>query len=93
MAKNTVKAKSKKKGTTKATGRSYASQAKFNKQPEQVARRVQLNRANRKAGTYGNKDGLDVSHRPNGTIKGMEKQSTNRARKTGFTTGRRKKKK
>lgn len=88
MAKNTIKAKSKKKGTTKATGRDYSYQKAYNKRPEQVAKRVELNRANRQAGTYGNKDGLDASHSPDGRITRMESQSTNRARKTGFTTGR-----
>lgn len=89
MAKNTIKAKSRKKGTTKATGRDYSYQKAYNKRPEQVAKRVELNRYNRQQGTYGNKDGRDASHRPDGRIAGFESQSTNRARKTGFTTGRR----
>lgn len=41
--------------------------------------RAALNKANRKAGTYGNGDGKDVSHTKSGkTVK--EKQAINRAR-------------
>jgi len=41
--------------------------------------RVELNSANRKAGTYGNKDGLDMSHtKVGGVIK--ENMKSNRAR-------------
>jgi len=42
-------------------------------------RRVELNRANRQAGTYGNGDGLDMSHTKKGTLV-KEKMKTNRAR-------------
>ena len=87
------KAKPKRKGTTKATGRDYSKQKKYNATKEQTAKRVELNRYNRQKGTYGNGDGLDASHSPSGKIKGFEKASTNRARKTGFTTGRKKRRK
>lgn len=41
--------------------------------------RVELNRANRHAGTYGNKDGMDMSHTKNfGLVK--ENMKSNRAR-------------
>jgi len=41
--------------------------------------RVELNKANRKAGTYGNKDGMDMSHtKIGGVIK--ENMKSNRAR-------------
>jgi hypothetical protein len=42
-------------------------------------RRVELNRANRQAGTYGNGDGLDMSHTKKGTLV-KESMKTNRAR-------------
>jgi len=35
---------------------------KFNKKPSQRKKRAELNRYNRKNGTYGNGDGLDASH-------------------------------
>jgi hypothetical protein len=41
--------------------------------------RASLNRANRKAGTYGNGDGRDMSHTKSGKMV-KEKQSSNRAR-------------
>lgn len=54
-------------------------QAEINKRPDQVRYRVELNKANRKAGTYGNGDGLDMSHTKSGKLV-KEKASTNRAR-------------
>lgn len=41
--------------------------------------RVELNKANREAGTYGNKDGLDMSHTKIGSIV-KENMKSNRAR-------------
>jgi hypothetical protein len=41
--------------------------------------RVELNRANREAGTYGNGDGLDMSHTKLGKLV-KEKAKTNRGR-------------
>jgi hypothetical protein len=41
--------------------------------------RARLNKANRDAGTYGNKDGKDMSHTKSGKLV-SENQSTNRAR-------------
>ena len=41
--------------------------------------RTKLNKANRKAGTYGNGDGKDMSHTKSGKMV-KEKQSSNRAR-------------
>jgi hypothetical protein len=52
---------------------------KFNKKPSQRKKRAELNRYNRKNGTYGNGDGLDASHK-NGKIIGLEPQSKNRGR-------------
>ena len=76
---------SKKRINRKSTGRKYAAQKKYNARPEQKKYRAQLNRYNRQKGTYGNGDGLDASHVGGGTsgrIKGFEKASTNRTRKT-----------
>ena len=42
--------------------------------------RSKLNKYNRKKGTYGNRDGLDASHK-GGKIKGFEPQSKNRGRR------------
>ena len=47
---------------------------KFNKKPFQRKKRAELNRYNRKKGTYGNGDGLDASHK-GGKIVGFEAYS------------------
>ena len=57
-------------------------QRKYNKKPSQVKRRTELNAENRKRGTYGNGDKLDVSHKQGGGTK-LEGQSKNRARNRG----------
>ena len=57
-------------------------QAKYNAKPSEVARRTKLNKENRKRGTYGNGDNLDVSHKQGGGTK-LEPQSKNRARNRG----------
>jgi hypothetical protein len=54
-------------------------QKKYNKQSMQIQKRVELNKINRDAGTYGNGDGKDVSHKKDGSTF-MEKASKNRAR-------------
>ena len=51
----------------------------FQKNPEQVRKRVQCNRFNRKNGTYGNRDKIDCSHQKNGNLI-REHQKANRAR-------------
>lgn len=51
----------------------------YEKSEERKNYRVQLNRANRKSGTYGNGDNMDMSHTKSGSIV-KEKMSTNRAR-------------
>ena len=53
---------------------------KYDKKPSQVKKRTELNAENRKRGTYGNGDKLDVSHKQGGGPK-LENQSKNRARK------------
>jgi hypothetical protein len=54
-------------------------QARYNRQSLQIEKRVELNRENRKRGTYGNGDGKDVSHKKDGSTV-LEKASKNRAR-------------
>ena len=54
-------------------------QARYNRQSMQIQKRVELNRENRKRGTYGNGDGKDVSHKKDGSTF-LEKASKNRAR-------------
>jgi hypothetical protein len=89
MAKNTIVGKSKRPGSTKATGRDYSSQKTFNKRPDQVAKRVELNREARKRKIYGKRhaNGVDLSHTKSGSMV-LEKRSTNRARngRNGKTT-------
>ena len=55
--------------------------------PERKKYRVRLNKKNRDEGTYGNKDGKDMSHTKSGTMV-KEIQSDNRARngKNGEST-------
>ena len=55
---------------------------KYDKKPSQVKKRTELNAENRKRGTYGNGDKLDVSHKQGGGTK-LEGQSKNRARNRG----------
>lgn len=54
-------------------------QKEYNKSPDQVKKRVELNAVNRKRGTYGNGDGLDASHTKNGIV--MKSASSNRGSK------------
>ena len=68
-----------KRKNNKSTGRDYTKQRKYNATREQTKKRVELNRYNRKKGTYGNGDGLDASHK-GGKIRGFEKASKNRSR-------------
>lgn len=56
-------------------------QKEYNKKPEEVDRRVELNRERRKRGIYG-KGGPDMSHTKDGKIV-AEDPSTNRARNRG----------
>jgi hypothetical protein len=52
---------------------------KYSSSEKQKKYRVELNRANREAGTYGNGDGKDMSHTKSGKLR-MENQRLNRAR-------------
>jgi hypothetical protein len=62
--------------------------AKFNRKPSQVKKRVALNKYNRKKGTYGNGDGLDASHKGRRII-GFSSQSRNRGDKNNSPGDRR----
>lgn len=57
-----------------------AYQKEFNKKREQIRNRVELNRENRERDTYGNGDGMDVSHTASGEII-LKPQSKNRGDK------------
>lgn len=52
-------------------------QKEYQKTPKQVARRVELNRENRKRGTYGDHNGLDLAHVGNHKFR-FKKASENR---------------
>ncbi len=72
--------KSKFSGAKYANGNYKSYQKQYDASKLQIAKRTELNRENRKRGTYGNGDGKDVSHRKNGGTF-LEKASKNRARK------------
>jgi hypothetical protein len=55
---------------------------KYHSTDERKKYRAELNAKNRKAGTYGNGDGKDMSHTKKGKLV-KEKQSKNRARNRG----------
>ena len=64
-----------------ATERDYkAEYKKFQSSPKSKKYRAELNKYNRKKGTYGNGDGKDASHK-GGKISGFEKESVNRGRR------------
>jgi hypothetical protein len=52
---------------------------KYQATEERKNYRVKLNKANRKAGTYGNGDGLDMSHTKSGRLV-KERMGSNRSR-------------
>ena len=53
--------------------------AEYSATPERKKYRAELNAANKKRGTYGNGDGMDMSHTKKGTLV-KDIQSKNRAR-------------
>jgi len=67
------------KWSPSSIARKKAYDKKYASSESQKNYRVELNKANRKAGTYGNKDKKDMSHKKNGKM-GLESQSTNRGR-------------
>jgi hypothetical protein len=82
MARNRIKGKNKRKGSNKATGRDYSKEKGYQSTPARKRYRAALNKANRKAGTYGNGDKKDMSHTKSGKLV-KESQSKNRARNRG----------
>tara|TARA_Y100001970_G_scaffold274213_1_gene373626 strand:+ start:94 stop:345 length:252 start_codon:yes stop_codon:yes gene_type:complete len=70
------------KSHPKARAKKNAYQKKFNSSALQIRKRTALNAENRRRGTYGNGDKLDVSHKKGGGTK-LEAQSKNRARNRG----------
>jgi hypothetical protein len=67
------------KENPEANAKKLEYQKEYNKKPEQRKKRAELVKANREAGTYGNGDGLDMSHTKNGIVK--KKASVNRGSK------------
>ena len=53
--------------------------SEYEASPERKRYRAALNKANRHAGTYGNKDGVDMSHTKSGSLV-RESMKRNRAR-------------
>lgn len=82
MPRNKVVGKNKRKGSNKATGRDYSKEKGYQSTTARKLYRAALNKANRKAGTYGNGDKKDMSHDACGNVK-KESQSKNRARNRG----------
>jgi len=82
MARNTIKGKNTRKGSNKATGRDYSKEKEYQSTKKRKRYRASLNKANRKAGTYGNGDKKDMSHTKSGKLV-KESQSKNRARNRG----------
>lgn len=78
MARNKLAGKGKGR-YNESTGRDYEYDKKYQSSPARRKYRSKLNKANRKAGTYGNGDGKDMSHTKTGKLV-KEKQSANRAR-------------
>jgi hypothetical protein len=62
-----------------ARAKKNAYNKEYHATPERKAYRAELNKENRKDGTYGNKDGKDQSHTKSGKLV-AEKASSNRAR-------------
>ena len=90
MARNSLAGKGrtyKKRGmTARSIAKKRKYDAEYQKKRSSVKKRVQANRANRRAGTYGNGDKKDASHKRGGKMT-MEAQSKNRAR-NGMKKGR-----
>ena len=63
-------------------------QAEYNKKPEQLKKRIELNRVNRERGQYADKDGKDMSHKKNGRIV-EESASKNRGSRSNMPGDRR----
>lgn len=75
------------KSNPAAKAKKDAYNAEYNKKPSAVKKRVENNKANRKAGTYGNGDQKDAAHTKRGTV--MKPQSVNRGSKSDSAGDRR----
>tara|TARA_R110000851_G_scaffold302598_3_gene459462 strand:+ start:12092 stop:12499 length:408 start_codon:yes stop_codon:yes gene_type:complete len=64
----------------KDQGRDYSKEKKYNSSSKRKKYRAELNKENRKRGTYGAKDGKDLHHSGSGTFR-RELSSTNKGRK------------
>jgi hypothetical protein len=51
-----------------ARAKRLAYQADYNKKPEQLKKRIELNRENRKRGSYADHNGKDLSHHKSGNF-------------------------
>jgi hypothetical protein len=71
-----------------ARAKRLAYQAKYNKRPEQLEKRIELNKVNRDRGQYGDGDGKDMSHKRNGRIV-EESASKNRGSRSNMPGDRR----
>jgi hypothetical protein len=84
MARNGLAGKGKVHNRLSPTARKKKQEydAKFQKKKSQVKKRVEANRANRKAGTYGKMTemGKDRGHQKDGTLK-LEDRAKNRGKK------------
>ena len=64
-----------------ARAKRLAYQKDYNKEPEQLKKRIELNKINRDRGQYADKDGKDMSHKKNGRVV-EESASKNRGSKS-----------
>lgn len=76
------------KSHPEARKKRLAYQAKYNKQEEQLQKRIELNRINRDRGQYADHDGKDMSHHKNGRVI-EESASRNRGSKSNAPGDRR----
>lgn len=81
MPKNTIVGKKKPWLRNKATWRDYSYTKKYNSRPEEIAKRVELNKEARKRKIYGKRTAMwkDLSHTKSGKLV-LENKKTNRAR-------------
>ena len=70
--------KSNHSGPKYANGNYKSYQKKYDASSLQIKKRTKLNKENRKRGTYGNGDNLDVAHKKGGGTR-LQAQSKNRA--------------
>lgn len=81
MARNTIKAKNDRPWSNKASWRDYSYDKQYQKKPEQVKKRMELNQKAREMWIYGKRDKMwkDLSHTKKWTMV-LESKKKNRAR-------------